>query len=325
MSATVLPAGSLCAGAIRLFVAPVDRANALPVAFDPASMGRFSLNTPPAGWLDAGTVTAFQRSPDEGLTPVLSGAPAMVKTQVRSTLEETVQWTFPAWTRVAIALSASGQTMNLLQTVTGAAANPSGGMAAASMPVLAGSTATVLQVAESSAVMAGDVVVVDVDYAGTTGYLGSGAPGAYVAAIPALIDPHATRRVSFNVGVVAEIAGGTITLAQPLPAGVPKSSMKVAVVRGFADRAGGGFVPEWSALLVMDGVQGDRLLLHYPRLQPVGGTGAEGATALAAGIDRWRPQAKFRAMPVMDANGGDAAVCFRSYLPAPLRAVSGGV
>ena len=321
MSETVLAAGSLFADATRLYVAPVDRANALPVPFDPASMGRFSLASPPAGWLDAGSVVGLERTPDEGLTPVLSGAPATVKTQVRTSVQETVQWTFAAWTRIAMALSSGAQTMNLLATATGANANPSGGAAAAAIAVLAGSTATVLQVGAGSALVAGDVVVVDVDYAGTAGYLGSGAPGAYVQTAPSVVDAHYTRRVSFNVGVVVDVTGGAITLAQPLPAGVPTTAMKVDAVQGFVDRAGGGFVPEWSALLLMDGVQGDRLLLHYPRLQPFGATAAEVAMQLASGVDRWRPQAKFRALPVTDANGGDAAVCFRTYLPAPMRAV----
>jgi hypothetical protein len=321
MNTTVLAAGALFAGATRLYIAPVDRANGLPVPFDPASMGRFPPGSPPPQWLDAGSVVAFDRTSNDGLTPVLSGAPATVKTQVRSAVQETVQWTFPAWTRIAMALSSGAQTMNLLQTVPGTFPTPSGGAAVGSIPLLAGSTATVLQVAAGSALAAGDVVVVDVDYTGATGYLGSGAPGAYAQTAPELVDAHYTRRVSFNVGVVTEVTGGAITLSQPLPAGVPTTAMRVDVVRGFVDRAGGGFVPEWSALLVVDGVQGDRLLLHYPRLQPAGGAAAEGATQLAPGVDRWRPQAKFRALPVTDVNGGDAAVCFRTYLPAPWRAV----
>jgi hypothetical protein len=306
---------------MRLYVAPVDRANTLPMPFDPASMGRFDSGAPPAGWFDAGTVIEFERMPVQGLTPVLSGSPAVVKTQVRGTLQESVQWSFPAWTRIAMAMSSGAQTMNLLRTVTGADANPSGGPAAAAIPLLAGSTARVLQVGTGTAMAAGDVVVVDDDYAGGTGYLGSGAAGAYVASAPGVIDGHFTRRVSFNVARVLDVSAGVVTLASPLPAGVPGAAMKADIVQGFADRAAGGFVPEWSALMVVEGVQGDRLLLHYPRLQPTGDVAAESHVALATGLERWRPLAKFRALPVMDVNGGDAAVCFRSYLPAPMRLV----
>lgn len=322
-SVSVLPAGSLFAGVWPGYFAPVDRADALPVPFDPAAMGRFALDAPPAGWLSVGEVAGLERSSTSVLTAVESGAPAVVKTQVRSTVGEELKLTFPAWSRVAMALSSGVQGFNLLRTASGANANPSGGAAAAAEAVGAGSTATVLQLAAGMAVQAGDVVVVDVDYTGTTGYVGSGAPGAYVAAAPSVVDAQYVRRVSSNVARVLSVAAGVVTLASALPAGVPSvggSGMKVAIVEGFVDRAGGAFLPEWSGLFVLDGVQGDRLLLHYPRLQSAGG-GAEMKVSLAAGVDRWRSAAHLRVLPVVDANDGALSVCFRSYLPAPLRAV----
>ncbi len=316
-----LPAGGLFAGAVRAYFAPVDRADALPVPFDPAQMGRFALDAPPAGWLSMGIVAGFKRMPGAAVAAVRSGAPATVKTQVRSAMEEEIECTFAAWSRVAMALSAGVQTMNLLKTAAGANAEPSGGAAAAAESLLAGSTATVLKLASTTAVQAGDVVVVDNDYAGETGYIGSGAPGTYVAAAPSMVDAHFVRRVSFNVARVLTVSAGTVTLASALPAGVPGSAMKVAVVEGFVDRVGGAFLPEWSGLFVVDGVQGDRLLLHYPRLQPMGGGAAEASEVLVAQVNRWRPVGKFRALPVTDVNDGAAAVCFRSYLPAAMREV----
>ncbi len=321
MSDTALSAGSLFAGNVRLYLAPVDRTDVLPVAFDPVQMGRFALNAPPPGWMDAGIILNFERAPGAAVVPIQSGSPATVKTQSRSALEEQVSWTFPAWSRVAMALSGGVQTMNLLATATGAHANPSGGPAAAAEPVLTGSTATVLQLASTTAVQAGDVVVVDVDYASTTGFIGSGAAGTYVVASATMPDAHYTRRVSLNVARVLSVAAGVVTLASPLLAGAPTTAMKVALVEGFVDRTSGAYLPEWSALIVMDGVQGDRLLLHYPRLQPVGASAAEVSSAVAAGVDRWRPCARMRALPVTDATDGSTAICFRSYMPAPMRLV----
>ena len=271
---TALSAGALFTAGVRAYFAPVDRTNALPVPFDPSSMGRFALNTPPSGWLSAGTVQDFARNPESKLTAVLSGAPATIKTQASSTIEEEVTCTFAGWTRLAAALSSGVQTMNLLLTASGANADPSGG-----------------------------------------------APGSYVAAAPALIDAHFLRRVSFNVARVLTVSAGVVTLASPLPAGVPSVAMKVARCAGFVDCAGNAFLQEWSALFVCDGVQGDRLLLHYPRLQPAGSSAAENRKLLAPGVERWRPAARFRALPVTDVNTGAASVCFRSYLPAPLRLV----
>ena len=321
LQATAFSAGGLFTSAVRAYFAPVDRANALPVPFDPSSMGRFAWDTPPPGWWSAGSVLDFIRTPQSTITPVLSGAPATVKTQASATVEEEVGCTFPGWTRLAVALSSGVQTLNLLETAGGANANASGGSAAAAEVLQPGSTATVLQLAATTLVQAGDLVVVDTDYTGQTGYLGSGAAGTYVATPPALIDAHGIRRISFNVARVLTVNAGVVTLAAALPAGVPTAAMKVARCDGFVDCAGNAFLQEWSALFACEGTQGDRLLFHYPRLQPAGATAAEHSHVLAPGVERWRPAARFRALPVTDANTGAASVCFRSYLPAPMRTV----
>jgi hypothetical protein len=320
-TATALPAGALFTSGVRAYFAPVDRTDALQVPFDPAFMGRFSLDTPPSGWWSAGSVLDFERSSESKITAVLSGAPATVKTQASSTVEEEVGCTFSGWTRLAVALSSGVQTMNLLLTAGGANARPSGGAAASAEVLQVGSTASTLQLAATTALQAGDLVVVDADYTGQTGYVGSGAAGSYVATAPTLVDAHFIRRISFNVARVLAVNAGVVTLASPLPAGAPTAAMKVARCAGFVDCAGNAYLQEWSALFVCDGVQGDRLLLHYPRLQSAGGTPSESRTTLAAGVDRLRPSARFRALPVRDANTGAASVCFRSYLPAPLRLV----
>jgi hypothetical protein len=62
------------------------------------------------------------------------------------------------------------------------------------------------------------------------------------------------------------------------------------------------------------------VIYHYPRLQTMQGA-AEAASVLAAPLERMRLAGAFRALPVVDANDGTSAVCFRSYLPGPMRAV----
>jgi len=322
MSASgVLAAGALFAGPVQAFFAPVDRVIGMPVAFDPAEIGGFRLDSPPAGWLRGGAIANWKRSLAGEMSPVWSGAPAMAKSQARSKVDEVVEFAFAGWTRLAVALSSGTQTMNLLQTAQGAVANVSGGAAAVAEVVGDGSTATELQLGANTAVQAGDVVVVDVDYAGETGYVGSGGADSYVSSAQAIEDVNYVRRVSLNVARVLNVSDGIVTLAAPLPAGAPKAGMKLSVVKGFTDRNGGSFVPEWSALFVVDGLQGDRLLLHYPRLQPAGVAEAETVTEIATGVSRWRAAAKMRALPVVDATDGVSAVCFRSYLPAAMRQV----
>lgn len=322
MSSTgVLDAGSLFASDVRAYFAPVDRGSGAPTAFDAAAMGRFSLDTPPTGWIDAGVVSGVKRDTGKSWKAVWSGAPAMAKSQGRSKVEEIVEVVLPGWTRLAVALSAGTQTMNLLKTAVGANANPSGGAGVGADVVGSGSTATVLRLGSTTAVQAGDVVVVDVDYAGATGYVGSGVAGAYVATVPEIPDVDFVRRVSFNVARVLSVDAGAVTLASALPAGIPDPGTKVSIVVGFVDRNGGSFAQEWSALFVVDGFQGDRLILHYPRLQPAGEGAAENALEIAKGVARLRPVARMRALPVVDAVDGVGAVSFRSYLPAAMRRV----
>ena len=316
-----LSAGSLIARGMRAYFAPVDRIGSLPAPFDPSTMGRFALDAPPAGWWSAGGVVGFKRASTSVVTPVWSGAPATIKTQAVSGIGEEVEFSFPAWSRIGMALSSGRQMFNLLVGTSSGNANPSGRTSALVEALLPGSSSTLLQLQPGSAVRMGDLVVVDVDYTGQTGYLGSGAAGVFVKSMPSFPDLHAVRRVSFNVARVLSINGTLCTLAAPLIAGAPTAAMKLSRISGFVDRAGGVFLPEWSGLFVLDGVQGDRLLLHYPRLQPTGLAGAEAGDALAPGLERWRPSTKLRALPVMDANDGVSAVCFRTYLPAPMRQV----
>jgi hypothetical protein len=182
-----------------------------------------------------------------------------------------------------------------------------------------GSTSTFLAMAASDAAgfAAGSLVTVDLDFAGQTGFVGSGVSAAYVSSASAVNnDPDYIRRVSFNVARVTSSSSSGLQLAQPLLAGAPAANMRVQSIVGFVDREGGSFFQEWSALFVIDGQQGERILFHYPRLQSMAGP-AESATALAPPLERLALSASFRALPVTDANDGEAVVCFRSYLPSP--------
>ena len=70
------------------------------------------------------------------------------------------------------------------------------------MPLSAGSTASFLNIAanELSSFSSGQMVAVDVDYTGQTGYVGSGVSSAYVSSPGAVnSDVNYIRRISFNV------------------------------------------------------------------------------------------------------------------------------
>jgi hypothetical protein len=308
-------------GRVRAYFAPVNRVAKQATIFDPAQSGGFALGEPPSPWMDLGWIAVFARKCGTKVEAIRSGAPAATHLQSRSEIEATVSFAFESWGKLQLALAAGVQQMNLLKTVSGAAAAGSGGAAVAAVPLMAGSTASVLQVGASAAAgfAVGELVAVDVDYAGATGFVGSGVSGAYVKAV--LTDMDYIRRVTLNVGRIASIgsgaSAGALALESALLAGVPgttgASPMKVSGVVGFCDREGSSFFQEWSAVFVGEGQQGERVVWHYPRLQTMSGI-AEANVGAAGGFEKVRLSAAFRALPVKDAVDGETVVCFRSYV-----------
>jgi hypothetical protein len=305
---------------VRAYFAPVNRASETPTVFDPSVNGSFNLDAPPAPWIDLGWITNLSRKSASTINVLNVGSPAAPQVQMRELIGATVSFRFLTWRKLSMALSAGSEHMNLLAPAAGAAANGSGSKGAPAVALAAGSTATSLNIATASLAgfHAGQMVVVDADYAGQTGYVGSGVSAAYVQSAASVNnDPDYVRRVSFNVALVSAVTSTGLTLAQPLLAGAPASNMKVQVLEGFVDREGGSFFQEWSALFVMPGEQGERILYYYPRLQPTGGAEEDTETLLAP-LEWVTLNASFRALPVVDANDGEHVLCFRSFLPSPM-------
>lgn len=307
---------------VRAYFAPIDRVNRIPTIFDPSVSGQFALDTPPAPWIDLGWVEDFSRKSLSKISPLPTGSPAVSEFQVKQTIDASVSFRFKTWSKLSMALSAGSQHMNLLAPAGGAAANGSGAKAvAATALAVSGSTATMLAMNSTTGFAAGNVVAVDVDYAGQTGFVGSGVYASYVQSATAVNnDPDYVRRVSFNVARVSAVTSSGLQLAQPLVAGAPSSAMKVQQVLGFVDREGGDFFQEWSALFVMAGQQGERIFFYYPRLQ-ASTSASETAETLSAPLERIALNANFRAFPITDANDAQQAVCFRSFIPSAMTLV----
>lgn len=317
---------------VRAYFAPVNRAAGQATIFDASGIAGFNANAPTAPWVDLGWCAQFTRKSGTKVAALNVGAPGIAVGQVRSEVEAQVSIEFESWGKLQLALSAGVQQMNVLRVQAGAAPNGSGGTAIAAVPLTAGSTATSATALDVGATVAagfgvGDIVAVDVDYLGQTGFVGSGVSGGYVKSAAAIgSDVDYIRRITLNVARVTAIAGGVLTLGSALLAGVPATGMQVSRVVGFCDREGGSYFQEWSALFLVDGAQGDRVAFHYPRLQAMSGA-AETREALvgkpsAPGeLARLRLAGSFRALPVRDANDGEMVVCFRSYLPGMMRTV----
>jgi hypothetical protein len=311
---------------IRGYFAAMNRGTATPVLFDAAEMGGFALDSPPAPWVSLGWIAGFTRKAGSKTTPIWTGIPAAVLEQTRESLDAQVSLQFLSWTKLTMALAAGSQHMNLLVAASGAAAAADGAAAAPAKTIQSGATATLIPLATADAATfaAGQIVAVDVDYAGQTGFVGSPVSGAYVKA--ALTDVDYVRRVTFNVALIASVSTTGLVLAEALPGGAPVTGvggMKVQAVVGFVDREGGSFFQEWSALFVMEGGQGERIFFHYPRLQSLGSAletanPLDGRNRSGGGgtLERVLLAGGFRALPVVDPVDGERVVCYRSYLPA---------
>ncbi|MGD0097728.1 MAG: hypothetical protein ABSB60_14645 [Terracidiphilus sp.] len=304
---------------VRGYFAPVNRGSQTPVLFDPAEQGGFGLDSPPAPWISLGWIQEFTRKPASKSAAVLTGIPAAPLEQVRETLEAQVSFEFLSWTKLTMALATGSQHMNLLAPASEATPAADGAQAATAVTVQSGSTATsiVLAQADAAKFSAGSIVALDSDYTGQTGFVGSPISGAYVK--QTLTDVDYIRRVTFNVAPVSQVTSTGLTLAQPLPGGAPAAGSKLQAVTGFVDREGGAFYQEWSALFVLEGGQGERIFIHYPRLQTQ--TGAEeSASPLDGknkdGLARIVLKGQFMALPVTDPLDGERVVCYRSFLPA---------
>ena len=286
---------------VRAFFAPVDRATAAAVALDPTLLLSFNPEAPAAPWLDLGVCRAFTRTATTQTEALLTGAPAAATTQVRTQTGAEIALEFNTWGKLQLALTAGVQQLNVLGQST---------------PLTPGSTATVLNVDEAGTFSPGDTLVVDVDYTGQTGFLGSGASGGYVRSAAAIVnDTDYVRRVSLNVARVSAVGDSTLTLTAPLLAGAPTPAMTVQHVAAFCDREGGTFFQQWAGLFVLEGEQGDRVLFHYPRLESMAAA-AEAAHTLTGPILQQTLTGRFRALPVRDPHDGELIVCYRLYLPA---------
>ncbi|HEX4758253.1 MAG TPA: hypothetical protein VH308_09730 [Terracidiphilus sp.] len=320
MAANWFSAPAPVARRVRGYFAPVNRVTQSPILFDASEQGNFNLDAPPAPWINLGWIQEFARKASSKTAPVLSGIPAATLEQVRETLDVQVSLQFLSWTKLTMALATGSQHMNLLAAANGAAPAASGAIAAGAVTVQGGSTTTTIMLSsgDASRFTAGSIIAIDADYAGQTGFVGAPIAGAYVR--QPLTDVDYIRRVTFNVALVSQATSTGLTLAEPLPGGVPAAGSKLQAVTGFVDREGGCFFQEWSALFVMQASQGERIFFHYPRLQTV--IGAEESIMpldgkIKDGHARVLLKGQYRALPVTDPLDGERVLCYRSFLPAP--------
>jgi len=305
------------AEAVRAYVVPINRSAETSVPFDPSAQGEFDLDLPPVPFLDLGWVENFQRSSATKYETLRTGPQSTLTAQFRADFDAGVEFDLPNWGKLQMALAGGGQQINVLATPITSAPQSSGGTPTPAVYVQDGATQIELPLAATDLAnfQVGDLVAVDMDYTGQTGYVGSGAPGAFLAtALSAASNVDFIRRVTFNVSRVSFITPTSLMLGEPLIGGA-QTGMGVQQVAALLDREGGSYFQEWAALFVVVGGTGGRACFYYPRLQAAASTG-EVQREIAAPLFSNMLHAKLRAMPSVDPNDGDMVLCYRSYFPA---------
>jgi hypothetical protein len=318
---------------VRAYFAPVNRQTETPAIFDPGKHGAFLLDAPPEPWLDLGWVDHFQRFCGTSTEGLRSSPRGVSRAQFRGSVDARVEFDFREWGKLQMALASGSEHMNVLASDPSADVQPSGGTPVEAVAVLPGSTATeiVLGAGAVDDFAAGDMLAVDGDYQQQTGYVGTGIAAAYVND-PTDVnhDPNYVRRVTFNLGKVAEKTVNSLLLTQPLLGGAPAAGVGAQKVVAFVDREGGSFFQEWSGLFVAEEESGGRICFFYPRLSPTtslgnvpggGGFQREEEVEVIKPIAAIALRAAFVAMPYIDENDAQVVLCYRSYFPAGLAAV----
>ncbi|MGH9494611.1 MAG: hypothetical protein ACRD3B_06400 [Candidatus Sulfotelmatobacter sp.] len=314
---------------MRAYFAPVNRETETPTIFDPGLAGMFPLDAPPAPWVDLGWIENFARWYDTPTDGLRSGVKSLPTAQFRGPLEARVEFDFRQWGKLQMALAGGSEHMNVLALAAGSASPaPSGGTPAPAVAVLPGSTASVLVLGSgaASAFPDGSLIAVDLDYQQQIGYVGSGIAAAFVSdPLAVRQDPNYARRVTFNVGRVAEATATSVVLRQPLLGGAPGAGASAQMVVAFVDREGGSFFQAWSALFVAEDESGGRVCFYYPRLSP-GAMGAgklarDGFAEIVKPVAAVSLHAAFLALPFFDTNDGQSVLCYRSYFPAGMAGV----
>jgi hypothetical protein len=311
----------------RAYFAPVDRVNGPTAIFDPSKDSGFQLDGPPAPWIDLGWIENFQRTSTSQIEALIGGTAGAVSAQARHGLGARIDFEFRDWGKLQMALAGGAEHMNVLATDPSASRAGSGGVALAAVPLLAGSSAgeLVLGAGAISAFQAGDLVACDVDYTQQVGYVGTGIAAGYVKS-PGDVrnDANYVRRVTFNVGRVAQVTSASLLLTQALPGGVPAAAAAVQKVMAFVDREGGAFLQQWSGLFVAEEESGGRVCFFYPSLSPCTVKPEwerESLTTIQKPIGGLALRASFTALPTLDGNDGAVVLCYRSYFPASGAAV----
>lgn len=275
---------------------------------------------------------------------VMTGYRGAIRAKYRAEVGEKVAFEFQETSRLSVGIASGCQVFNLLATT--APASTLGPLSASGTPAVAmgasgysatgfgGATAgypTLCVPAGSGAMFpAGSMIVCDQDYNGSSfGFVGAAGANVFQGAVSNVDYVRMTSDFVAGVsGVFTGIIAGQdcLVLTAPFVGGgnnalgagplYPQAGSKVQAITGYATREGGTYIREWSAVFVLDTVDGSQFLKYYPRVAPDTSPGfasknLQGATSLqTTGL-----QCTLDAMAFDDPFDGETVVSYTAYFP----------
>jgi hypothetical protein len=323
-----------------------------PSILDLQYQGPFNTNNPPAGWYDLGWINGYAITPQSKIGQIKTGYRGVVRDQIRGEAGEEFEFKFREFTRMAFSIGTGCQIYNLLKTPAANTTSPLGGSGATTYSLGAsgyqptGITATATAGLPTVFVPSGqgvnfsvnDDIVVDVDFVASAftagGFAGSNGTPIFPNNAPSDIDY--IRKTSDFVGRVSQVltgvasqdalvlsaplmGGGSSSTANPGPV-VPPAGSKIQKMTGWASIEGGTFIKYWSALFVLDTIDGDQFAQYYPRVaisqlkNPTGNWSIPniGNTDMTG----YEIDATMTALGFEDPLSGETIVCYRAFYPA---------
>lgn len=342
-------------GAWRGFFAPFNASLAIttpntslgPTIIDLQVQGPFVDTALPANMVDLGWINGFKITPSSKVGMIRSGYRGAVRAMYRGQVGESFEFKFREMSRLAFKIATGCEVFNLLSNAgavastigplssSGASAVPlgvSGYVASSNVAGFVGQPALYLPASSGSFFAVGNYIVADDDYTNQTGQVGAAGIPVFQGAVT---DVDFIRKTSdFVARIVAKaVSGGQDVLILNRPfvgggnaaTGTPNygpvaATAKVQVIKGYVAREGGTYITEWSALFLMQTVDGSQIAIYYPHVAPnqfkdIAAYAPEniGTTDLTG----YELDTVMEALAFDDPLDGETVVRYSAYYPAP--------
>lgn len=320
------------------------------------TQGPFDSYFPPFGLADLGWVKNFKLTVESKIGQVRSGYRGAVRAQYRGQVGESFELQFNEYGRMQYRLATGSNVINIF-AASGLAGGTSGPLSASgaafcavtaytpgspvawNAPQAVAPTLTLATPPTPAQIGIGSYIVADQDYVLGTfgGSVGDAGVNVYQTAVT---DVDYIRKNSDFVARVTGIAGNILTLDQPFVGGGSGNpspnfngttfssftGVKCQAIKGFAAREGGTFIGEWTALLMMNTVDGAQMVIYYPHVSIAQNkeVAAPWTIENAGTTDEsgFQLDASFAALAFDDPLDGETVVAYKAYYYRPNEAAA---